>query len=134
MKAPGRKRRNPKTKKLGPAPAGVDLEAVASRAVYAGSPYHKDVPSFAGLVPRPRPNASICPRRLAWQQEVITGWLRDAIRNGWFSGAWVGPFPTYVWIRRDAVVYEARLTGTSADGGQYHGYPLEADQEVKGLP
>ena len=132
MKVPHHRRSNPKNRMVGPAPAGTNLQDVAEQARYTGSPYHKDVPSFAGRVPRPRPDASICPRELAWRQAQVNDWLREAIRRGWFSGSWRNGFPDRVWIRVDGVVYEARRT--NAGTGEYKGYPLEADQPVKGLP
>jgi hypothetical protein len=111
----------------------VSLEEVASRARYTGSPYHKDMPSFAGSAPRRRgANASLCPRELARQQSLIQEWLRTAIRSGQFSGSWEHGFPRFVWCRQDGGVYEARLT--NAGTGEYHGYPLEDDQHVEGLP
>lgn len=118
--------------RIGSPPSGTNLGDVARAVNYTGSVYHKDIPSFAGKVPRPRPDANICPRALAWQQERITQWLRDAILNGWFSEVWSKGLPTRVWIRRDGVIYEARPT--NAGNGEYHGYPLDADQDVKDLP
>jgi len=97
-----------------------------------GSVYHKDVPSFAGPVPRPRPHASICPRELAGQQRQIQVWLHGAIRQRQFGALWEGGFPRYVWHREGNLTYEARLVNHQA--GEYKGYPLEADEKVQGLP
>jgi hypothetical protein len=132
MQPPNRKRTNPRHLLVSAPPDGADLAAVAAKACYVGSVYHKDVPSFAGPVPRPRPDASICPRRLAWRKADIATWLQGAIRLGHCGAMWEGSFPRYVWHRAGAVVYEARLV--NAFKGEYKGYPLEANERVRGLP
>lgn len=132
MRVPKRRRRNPRLRRVGPCPPETDLDAVAARVAYGGSPYHKDIPSFAGRVPVVRPDASICPRSLAGQQNEITRWLRQAIRSGWFCDCWENGVPLRVWIRQEGVVYEARPTNKGT--GEYHGYPLRDDETVKGLP
>jgi hypothetical protein len=132
MRAPNRKRVNPKHLAVATPPAGANLDAIGARARYVGSVYHKDAPSFAGQVPRPRPDASICPRHLARRQPDIQIWLRDAIRLGHCGALWEGDFPRYVWHREGPVTYEARLMSSNA--GEYKGYPLEADESVRGLP
>lgn len=119
MRAP--KRRRPAVRKIGSPPAGTNLEAVANRASYVGSPEHKDVPSFAGH-PRPRADASICDRSLVTHRDDITDWLRLAISRGVVSDFWDGEFPRYVWYKEAAIVYEARLVNKTA--GTYKGYPL----------
>ena len=129
VKKPRFQRDNPKVRKVRNPPPGVDLASVAESCRYVGSPYHKDVPSFAGP-PSRRPDASICPRSLANCQQVVESWLREAIQTGQV-GAWDGKFPRYVWMRRDDVVYEARQG--SPGSGLYHGYPLQPRQEVRGL-
>jgi hypothetical protein len=117
---------------VGHPPVGVNLTDVALQVRYIGSVYHKDVPSFAGQVPRPRPDASICPRHLAWRQADILVWLQNAIRLGHCGTLWEGGFPRYVWHREGAVTYEARLINSR--NGEYKGFPLEADENVRGLP
>jgi hypothetical protein len=132
MRAPKHKRANPKHLAIGAPPANVNLAAVAGRIQYIGSVYHKDLPSFAGSVPRHRPDASICPRRLAWLQVDIQEWLREAVRHGHCSALWEGDFPRYVWHRDGSTTYEARLINSQT--GEYKGYPLESDEHVRGLP
>lgn len=131
MKRTRQQRPNPRVRCVVPAPPGIDLADLAARASYTGSPYHKDVPSFAGPVPRHRPDASICPRELAGAREQIEKWLKDAIRSG-HAGSWQGRFPEPVWHREGETVYEAVLTRPLA--GEYHGYPLEPGERVEGLP
>ena len=108
----------------------MDLEGVAARATYVGSPEHKDAPSFAGQ-PRPRADASICDPALIGKQFQLTSWLRAAIRSGKVSELFEEAFPRYVWHREGDIVYEARLVNSAA--GQYKGYPLNPDEWPEGL-
>lgn len=105
-------------------PLGADLDALADRAHYTGSPEHKDTPTFAGP-PRPRSDASICPRD-ANDVQLVTGWLRAAIRAGSTGAPWEGDFPRYVWHREEDTVFGARLVNRG--NGDYKGYPLRADE------
>lgn len=107
-----------------------DLERAASSCRYVGSPYHKSYPSFAGM-PRDRPDTSKCPIELKGQRELIERWLRNALISGQVGTKWEGGFPRLVWHREDDIVYEARQG--SPGSGEYHGYPLEPHQKVKGL-
>ncbi len=111
-------------------PEGLNLEAVAERAVYVGSPHHKDCPSFVTDAPAPRADASICPRDLAWRREDIQQWLREAIRKG-NVGTWQRDFPEYVWHKVGDITYEARLMRNET--GEYKGHPLERDEVVRGF-
>lgn len=106
-------------------PPGTDLKVLAARVRYVGSPEHKDTPSFAGP-PSPRPDASICPRELKDDAELITRWLRAAIRAGSTGAQWNGDFPRYVWHKENDTVFEGRLTNSEA--GWYKGYPLDNDE------
>jgi hypothetical protein len=117
MRAPKRKR--PLLRKIGPPPEEVDRAQVAEKARYVGSPEHKDAPSFAGD-PRPRADASICPRHLT--KDVVQGWLKQAILRGATSTFWEGDFPRYVWFKDGDVVYEGRLVNSGS--GEYKGWPL----------
>jgi hypothetical protein len=115
---------------VAPPPDGKNLEAVARKASYVGSPEHKDTPSFAGQ-PRPRADAAICNRNLAERQTQVTKWLKRAIRNG-HCAHWEGDFPRYVWHREAGTVYEARLVNQG--NGQYKGYPLNSGEWPENLP
>lgn len=128
MRAPKRKR--PQVRSIAPVPLGVDLVRVANRALYVGSPEHKDIPSFVGAA-RPRADASICHRQLAQDFNQVATWLRSAILNGHVSGYWEGEFPRYVWYRDGNTVYEGRLV--NRDAGWYKGYPLERSEWPEGL-
>lgn len=129
MRKPTRTRKNVKHRRIKPPPLGTNLAEVAAASRYVGSVYHKDTPSFAGM-PRPRPDATICPRHLANCRDLVEEWLREAIQAG-RSGAWERGFPRYVWHCADGVVFEARQG--SPGSGSYHGYPLTPEQQVAGL-
>ena len=94
MRSPQRKR--PRKRLIYVLP-GADLDDLATRAVYVGSPEHKDFPSFAGR-PRLRADASCCPREIR-DREVVRGWLCSAIRRGVTGAPWEGEFPRYVWYK-----------------------------------
>ena len=128
MRAP--KRRRPRVRKMVMPPKDVDLEQVASQAVYVGSPEHKDLPSFAGP-PKLRSDASCCPRELAKKQDLVTEWLRFAIRRGATGELWEGNFPRYVWFLSGETVFEARLVNKVA--GWYKGFPLEKEEWPPGI-
>jgi len=127
MRKPRAQRDNFKARVVQPPPLDVDLDDVALRAEYVSSPYH----SSAARIRRPRPDASQCPSELSSDLDRVQAWLREAIRLGW-TGAWDGGFPRYVWRRFGGTIFEARQG--SPGSGQYHGYPLEPEQHVRGLP
>ena len=131
MRKPRHQRSNAKHRKVQAAPPGIDVRRVARSSRYVGSPYHKGTRSFAGAVPDPRPDASLCPRDLARRPGLIQAWLRAGIRNG-HTGAWQKGYPKYVWYRHNGTVYEARQG--SPGSGEYHGYPLQPGEMVRGLP
>lgn len=91
MRSPGRRRPLDRSFAV---PEGVELQHIAEIVRYVGSPEHKDMPSFAGQ-PRPRSDASICPRELSRDSERVEGWLKEAIRRGAVGGIWEGGFPRY---------------------------------------
>ena len=130
VRRPTFRRDNLKVRRVQPPPDGIDLAQVAESCRYVGSPYHKDVPGFAGVPRGRRPSASLCPRDLADRRDVVERWLREAVRSG-RVGAWDGGYPRYVWHREGDTVFEARHG--SPGSGEYHGYPLEPSQRVRGL-
>ena len=126
------RRDNPKARKVTPPPEGIDLARVAESCRYAAdNPYHKARPGSAGTPPRHRPDASLCPGTLADCRARIERWLRDAVRAGHVGAAWEGGFPRYVWHREGNTVFEARQGAPGS--GEYHGYPLDPWQRVRGL-
>ena len=105
-------------------PQNTDLDELAERVSYVGSQEHKDFPSFAGQ-PRPRADASLCPREIR-DAEAVSEWLRSAIRRGAVGAPWEGGFPRYVWHRECDTVFEARLVNRG--NGSYKGYPLSFEE------
>ena len=102
-----------------------ELIDLAKTAKYVGSPEHKDTPSFAGH-PKPRADASICPRELAKKQSQITVWLQTSIKKGAVSGMTDGHYPRYVWFKDKDTVYQGRLVNKGT--GHYKGWPLNRDE------
>lgn len=128
MRAPRHRRLKPKT--ITAPPPGIDLNSIADRVSYVGSPEHKDGPSFAGQ-PRPRADASICDRALSNSRELVRTWLQSALRNGQCGAPWEGDFPRYVWHQEGETLYEARLVNRVR--GEYKGYPLNSDERPLGM-
>lgn len=127
MRAPRRKR--PLRRRVTPPDPQVDMAAIAERVSYVGSAEHKDAPSFAGRQ-SPRKDASICDRELSQDIELVTNWLRTAIRRGVIGGMFEGDFPRYVWHREGDTIYEARLVNRT--NGEYKGYPLNKTEWPEG--
>lgn len=92
MRAPKRKRHRIRTIHVRP---GIDLDRLAERIRYAGSPEHKDYPGCAGS-PGLRSDATPCPPEIK-DPAMICEWLRAAIRCGATGSLWEGDFPRYVW-------------------------------------
>lgn len=132
VRRPSRQRTNPKSLAIRPVPDGVDLDEVARNARYVGSPYHKDRPGFAGMPKRRISAASKCPSHLADDVSTVQSWLELAIRAG-RTGRWDSQnhFPLEVFHVEGEVVYQAVLG--SPGSGEYHGFPLDPRQDVRGL-
>ena len=104
--------------------------AAAPLASYVGSIEHKSYRSPAGE-PRPRHDASKCPRVAEQRWPELTEALRAAIRAACVSDITeTGGFPRYVWGRFDGTLFEARLLSTPV--GAYKAYPIEAFELPEG--
>jgi hypothetical protein len=90
----------------------------AEAATYVGSPEHK--------LPGARSDASLCPPNLDGSQELLTQWLREALRVGLIGGPMEGRFPRYVWYRHADDWFAGRLTNQTL--GQYKGYPISVEE------
>jgi len=107
---------------------GAGVEATEAR--YLGSIEHKAYASPAGE-PRPRHDASKCPRLPDERWADLTAALQMAIGLGCFSEAIdAGGFPRYVWGWFEGRLYEARHLSTPADA--YKAYPIEAFELPEG--
>lgn len=129
MRRPTFHRDNPKSRRVLPQPADVDIELVAAQCRYVGSPYHAAGPT-AGHPVATRPDATTCPEELTLDTDRVEAWLRASVLAG-NTGVWERGFPRYVWHRERGTVFEARQGAPGS--GEYHGYPLLPRQRVRGL-
>ena len=90
------RRRRPRKRRIC-VPPGTDLDVLADRVAYVGSPEHKDIPTFAGQ-PRLRGDTSCCPRETT-DREVVSGRLRSSIRRGAIGAPREGGYPHYVLLQ-----------------------------------
>jgi hypothetical protein len=95
----------------------------AAKPSYSGSSEHK--------LPHARSDATLCPPDLEGQGDMLTSWLRKAIQLGHVGGLIEGVFPRYVWYWDGYRMFEGRLPNHIL--GEYHGYPIEANQAPAGL-
>ena len=126
MRKPAKVRENPKTRIVRAPPEGTNLAEIAERVKYVASTYHNATDPGH----RRRADATVCPKEVSKRQKRTQLWLRNAIRAG-RTGTWRGGFPRYVWHREGDVIYEARQGAPGS--GEYHGYPLDPNQTVRGL-
>lgn len=119
---------------------------VAGRAVYQGSPEHKDKRSWLGP-PQPRRRGAKSPRGAAnpkltaticdlvspADQAMATHWIQTAIQRGQFDPTDIrNGFPRYVW-HRDATgrYWYGFLTNEGAGPnpiGSYKGWPISEEE------
>jgi hypothetical protein len=130
MRSPNRKRVLPN--KLSCRPDFQSLGVIALRANYVGSVEHKDCYNRLtdGCMPRPRADASICPR---WIRDikVVNRWLKSAIERGAVCDYYEGDFPRYVWFKYEDTVFMGRLV--NKESGAYKGFPLNPNEWPKGI-
>ena len=106
-------------------------DEMAEVVMYVGSPEHKAGPSFAGS-PAPRADATICDPCFSNRQDMLSDWLRSAIRSGMFSEIPEGErYPRYAWFRHEGRVYMARLV--NREQGHYKGWELQAAEFPDGV-
>lgn len=108
----------------------VELEGLASAAVYAGSPHHKTHPADYDFQPpvAPRPAKSVCDGLRSIGRDEAQDLLQAGILRGVVSPCRFGTWPKYVWAVDDAGdVYEAKL---GHDQRRYHGYRLAEDDAM----
>lgn len=124
MRAPKRKR---PLRRAIDCPKDIDLSALSARVAYFGSPEHKQGKTYAGY-PKPRADASQCPKKFNRSPRGPLKWLRAALESGHVGAPWEQGLPRYVWFydKEDHLYYEARLS--NAGNGTYKGYPLNEDE------
>ena len=124
------RRDRPRIRKVLPPPAEIDLEAVAEKCRYVGSPYHRTI-RIGGVPPRRnKPGKTSCPKNLQQNQSLVQRWLQEAIRRGNF-GKFDQGLPRVVWHEEDGKLFEARSSGRGSC--EYHGYPLAPHDTVIGI-
>ena len=97
------------------------LEAAATAAKYAPSPYH--CKENGRLRRRVKP-ATPCPRVFSLQEAGNA--IRRAIRSRRVSRDWINGFPRRLWHKEGDQWYEASTNaGTAGTAGTYHVYPLD---------
>lgn len=105
-----------------------ELQALARRLRYVGSPLHKRGPGDFGLDPPAalRQGKSICDDVVDCRSDAQS-LLEDGVKKGLVSTQTNGGFPQNVWaVALRGVPLEAMLD--NAETGTYHGYPMpEAD-------
>lgn len=106
-----------------------DADSVASRVSYRASGEHKDHPSPTGgwtFCPSKSDKAK-CARIAEADWPAVLEGLRAAIRCGCVSRDFRGDFPSRAWAFVNGALHEARLT--NEDSGEYHGFPLEYEEQ-----
>ena len=105
--------------------------ALAEAAKYTGSGHHKRSPADYGFErTNPRPTKSLCDLlRVVTLAEAQT-MLRKGIICEMFSDFFFGQYPKFVWcVDCNGEVYEAKTA--QAAPGEYHGYRLEEDDDMR---
>lgn len=97
---------------------------------YMPSPYHKSAPSAAGR-PIPRHDKTLCDEKAVAAAGGARALLESGFRYGMVSARTRGEWPQNVWaVDAHGTVYEAQLTNRG--NGEYHGYPMKADDWFTG--
>lgn len=125
------RRNRPRVREVLPPPPDIDLDAVANKCRYVGSPYHRTIRVKGRTPPQNRPGKTPCPTDLQKNQGLIGEWLRDAIRRGNFGEFIRGGGPRVVWHEEDGRLFEARNSGPGSC--EYHGYPLAPHDQIIGM-
>ncbi|OJU74362.1 MAG: hypothetical protein BGO09_11090 [Bacteroidetes bacterium 47-18] len=130
MRSPNRQR--PLPNKLTKNPNVKHLEAIKDKVSYVGSVEHKDAPSrlIEGKIPRPRPDASMCPRWIN-DLDLVNKWLKIAFEKGAVCDYFEGDFPRYVWFKYENTVFMGRLI--NKESGEYKGFPINQFEWPPGI-
>ncbi len=102
-----------------------DLNDLATKVQYVGSPYHKRNQGDFGLTPpaQPRADKTLCDEAGIVSKAEAERYLVKGVQRGMVSSAGPDGFPKHVWAVTDGgVVLEAKYNNVGP--GSYHGYPL----------
>ena len=112
-----------------------ERDELAAKAIYTGSPEHKETAWWGGLpearqlgggrIGRPhRPVTSKCHLHTPRDRARATSWVRCAIKEGkykYFEGNSEG-FPNRVWYQADAKIWIGYCINRAS--GEYKGWPI----------
>ena len=104
---------------------GTDLEALAERVRYTGSPAHKKNPGDFNLSPpaEPRDDKTLCDSSGIFQRKQALRLLRSGVSRGLISKQTRSGFPQNIWaVTDEGMPLEAELENKGQ--GTYHGYPV----------
>lgn len=109
-------------------------EALAELAVkvrYVGSGHHKRYPADYGFDrTNPVPTKSLCDLNAPVMLTEAQNWLVSGVLQALISKPSDDGFPKFIWtVANDGRVFEAKTH--PATPGQYHGYPLEDEDDMK---
>lgn len=109
----------------------VFLQSLSERARYVGSGHHKRHPADYGFGrTSPVPTKSLCDAVGPVLLSQAQTWLQQGIMRGMVSAPAADGFPKYIWcVADDGRVFEAKTHPNTP--GQYHGYPLENEDEMR---
>lgn len=107
-----------------------DVKRLERGARYVGSGHHKRNPADYGFErTNLRPNKSICDMAGIVTLAAATDLMLSGIRKKMFSKIKADGFPKYIWsVSDDQRVYESKTHSNTP--GQYHGYPLEKEDDM----
>jgi hypothetical protein len=107
--------------------------ALARAVRYAGSGHHKRSPADYGLErTNPRPHKSLCDGVKMITFKEAKHLMEKGILYGMFSDFFIEEHPKFIWsVSSDGEVYEAKTDAVTP--GVYHGYPLEEEDDMRGL-
>ena len=109
------------------------LEALGTRARYVGSGHHKRNPLDYGFErTSPRPTKSLCDANRMIKLADAQALLAAGIKKGMISRLLENGLPKYVWcVSVLGEAFEAKTHPNTT--GDYHGYPLESEDGMRGL-
>jgi len=98
---------------------------------YKASGHHKRNPGDYGLErTNPRPTKSLCDNVRVVTLAEATALLKRGVTSGVFSDFRYGMFPKFIWcVDQTGEAYEARTDARNP--GEYHGYRLEEDDDMR---
>jgi len=127
-----RRKINSKRRLIDPPCSQAELDQLAARVVYIGSPYHKRNPGDFALMPpsQPRPDKTLCDGAGIFRKDEAQKLLAAGARKGTVSPFEGDGFPKHIWAVTEAgIVLEAKYNNEGP--GNYHGYPLPGDDRFR---